>query len=85
MSQEKPTGEGEEGWANPSQETQELTSFVQKLLTDMQSKFQTISDSIVGRIDDMGKRIDDLEKSITDLMQTAGVDEDEKEEKGLSK
>lgn len=35
-----------------------------------------MSDTIVGRIDEMGTRIEDLEKSITDLMQQAGVDAD---------
>ena len=32
-----------------------------------------MTDSIVGRIDDMGSRIDDLEKSIGELIQHAGV------------
>ena len=34
-----------------------------------------MSDSIIGRIDEMGSRIDDLEKSIGDLIQQAGLDE----------
>ena len=34
-----------------------------------------MSDSILGRIDEMGNRIDELEKSIGDLMEEAGVDE----------
>ncbi len=33
-----------------------------------QDKFQTMSDQIVGRIDDMGARIDQLEQSLSDLM-----------------
>ena len=37
-----------------------------------------MSDSIIGRIDEMGTRIDDLENSISDLMQEAGVDESKK-------
>jgi heat shock factor-binding protein 1 len=40
-----------------------------------------MSDSIIGRIDEMGSRIDDLEKSIAELMEQAGVnEEDEKEQ-----
>ena len=31
-------------------------------------KFQTMSDQIIGRIDDMAARIDDLEHNINDLM-----------------
>ena len=36
---------------------------------EMQGRFQTMSDSIINRIDDMGARIDDLEKSISELIQ----------------
>ena len=31
-------------------------------------RFQTMSDQIISRIDDMGSRIDDLEHNINDLM-----------------
>lgn len=34
-----------------------------------QQRFNQMSTSIIGRIDEMGNRIDDLEKSIGDLMQ----------------
>lgn len=34
-----------------------------------QQRFNSMSTSIIGRIDEMGNRIDDLEKSISDLMQ----------------
>mmetsp|Transcript_13668 Transcript_13668/g.38709 ORF Transcript_13668/g.38709 Transcript_13668/m.38709 type:complete len:84 (+) Transcript_13668:130-381(+) len=61
---------------NP-QNSADLTKFVQNLLNQMQTRFQTMSDSIIGRIDEMGGRIDELEKSIGDLIQQAGV-EDEK-------
>jgi heat shock factor-binding protein 1 len=44
---------------------QDLTVFVQNLLGQMQSRFQQMSDSIIGRIDEMGARIDDLEHSIS--------------------
>lgn len=43
--------------------------YVQNLLQQMQTRFQDMSNSIVGRIDEMGNRIDSLEKNISDLMQ----------------
>jgi len=54
---------------------QDLTLFVQNLLKEMQVRFQSMSDGIVNRIDDMGYRIDDLERSINDLMQEVGLEE----------
>lgn len=39
-----------------------------------QTRFNRLSDSIVGRIDDMGAKIDELEKSLNDLMDQAGVE-----------
>jgi heat shock factor-binding protein 1 len=63
------------GNAGDPQNAQDLTLFVQQLLQQMQGRFQTMSDTIIGRIDEMGSRIDDLEKSIAELMQQAGVDE----------
>lgn len=41
-----------------------------------QSRFQQMSDTIIGRIDEMGSRIDDLEKQIGDLIQHSGAGED---------
>lgn len=35
-----------------------------------------MSDTIVGRIDEMGGRIEELEKSIADLMAQTGVDKE---------
>ena len=55
----------------------ELTQLVQNMLTQMQSRFQTMSDNIIGRIDEMGGRIDDLEKSIADLVQEAQGENDQ--------
>ncbi|NWS59916.1 HSBP1 protein, partial [Chunga burmeisteri] len=67
---------------------QDLTAVVQTLLQQMQDKFQTMSDQIIGRnillkneLDDMSCRIDDLEKNIADLMTQAGVEELEGENK----
>merc|ERR1712173_27256 len=58
------------------QTTQDLTEFVQSLLQKMHERFQEMSDSIIGRLDDMGKRLDELEGSIGELMTQAGIDED---------
>lgn len=62
------------GNAEVPENAQDLTIFVQNLLEQMQQRFNQMSTSIIGRIDEMGNRIDDLEKSIGDLMQQAGVD-----------
>ncbi|NXS08029.1 HSBP1 protein, partial [Neodrepanis coruscans] len=62
---------------------QDLTAVVQTLLQQMQDKFQTMSDQIIGRniLCFFGCRIDDLEKNIADLMTQAGVEELEAENK----
>ncbi|KAF0884773.1 HSBP1 protein, partial [Crocuta crocuta] len=67
---------------------QDLTSVVETLLQQMQDKFQTMSDQIIGRniLCPRGQlasdsRIDDLEKNIADLMTQAGVEELEGENK----
>jgi heat shock factor-binding protein 1 len=54
---------------------------VEGILQQTQERFQTMSDHIIRRIDDMSKRVDDLEKSITDLMGEAGVALDDKDTK----
>ncbi|CAD7953093.1 unnamed protein product [Amoebophrya sp. A25] len=60
----------------PDDQHQDLTMFVQNLLKEMQTRFQTMSDGIITRIDDMGGRIDELERSINTLMSEAMVDEE---------
>ncbi|KAK6803526.1 hypothetical protein RDI58_001310 [Solanum bulbocastanum] len=52
---------------NTKQSTADMTVFVQNLLQQMQTRFQTMSESIISKIDDMGNRIDELEQSINDL------------------
>eukprot|EP00594_Rhizosolenia_setigera_P001745 CAMPEP_0178949058 /NCGR_PEP_ID=MMETSP0789-20121207/5819_1 /TAXON_ID=3005 /ORGANISM="Rhizosolenia setigera, Strain CCMP 1694" /LENGTH=131 /DNA_ID=CAMNT_0020629497 /DNA_START=54 /DNA_END=449 /DNA_ORIENTATION=- len=56
-------------------DSQETALFVKNLLEQMQSKFNTMGESIIGRIDEMGSRIDDLEKNISDLMDQAGMEQ----------
>ena len=58
----------------PPETAKDLTIFVQNVLDQMQSRFNQMSDQIIGRIDEMGDRIDDLEKSIAELMEQAGVE-----------
>jgi len=62
------------GTNDTSSDPEELTEFVQDLLDQMQSRFNLLGDSILGRIDQMGGRIDGLERSIGDLMNQAGMD-----------
>ena len=62
--------------SEPPSNPQDLTLFVQNLLEQMQTRFETMSNQIVDRIDEMGNRIDDLEKSIAELTEQAGVDPD---------
>ncbi|KAK7195704.1 Heat shock factor binding protein 1 [Novymonas esmeraldas] len=59
----------------PQGGTQELTSYVQGLLQQMQARFEEMSSNIISRIDEMGARIDDLEHSIDELMQQSGVED----------
>ncbi|XP_061994592.1 heat shock factor-binding protein [Rosa rugosa] len=59
---------------DPKQSTADMTAFVQNLLQQMQTRFQTMSDSIVSKIDEMGNRIEELEQSINDLRAEMGVE-----------
>lgn len=59
----------------PAQPAEDLTVFVQNLLTQMQGRFQNMSDTILKRIDEMGSRIDELENSIGGLMEEAGIED----------
>ncbi|GMI76043.1 Arabidopsis thaliana heat shock factor binding protein, heat shock factor binding protein [Hibiscus trionum] len=56
------------------QSTSDMSVFVQNLLHQMQTRFQTMSDSIIAKIDEMGDRINELESSINDLKTEMGVD-----------
>ncbi|XP_047172179.1 heat shock factor-binding protein-like isoform X1 [Vigna umbellata] len=59
---------------DPKQSTADMTAFVQNLLQQMQIRFQTMSDSIITKIDEMGNRINELEESINDLRAEMGVE-----------
>ncbi|CAM9594526.1 unnamed protein product [Ectocarpus fasciculatus] len=43
-------------------------------MEQMQNRFSQMSDTIIGRVDEMSTRIDDLEKSIQDLMLQAEIE-----------
>ncbi|CAM9128215.1 unnamed protein product [Hapterophycus canaliculatus] len=43
-------------------------------MEQMQNRFSQMSDTIIGRVDEMSSRIDDLEKSIQDLMVQAEIE-----------
>mmetsp|Transcript_35779 Transcript_35779/g.86370 ORF Transcript_35779/g.86370 Transcript_35779/m.86370 type:complete len:91 (+) Transcript_35779:132-404(+) len=53
---------------------EDLDVFVKELMDNMQTRFNRLSDTIVGRIDDMGTKIDELEKSVNDLMDQTGIE-----------
>lgn len=61
-----------EGADATTQKTADLTAFVQNLLLQMQTRFQTMSESIITKIDEMGTRIDELERSIGELVKETG-------------
>jgi Heat shock factor binding protein 1 len=42
-----------------------------------QTKFSNMGNSIMGRMDEMGKRMDELESSIAELMDQAGLENPE--------
>lgn len=39
-----------------------------------QTRFSRLSDTILGRIDDMGSKIDELEKNINELVEQTGAE-----------
>jgi len=45
---------------------------VETMLEQMQSRFQTMSDAIITKIDEMGERIEELEKSVNDIASESG-------------
>ena len=59
----------------PTQNTADMTAFVQNLLAQMQNRFQAMSESILSKIDEMGSKIDELEQSINDIRAEMGVED----------
>ena len=50
----------------------ELSDFVDKLMKQMQEKFDEMTTSVDKRLDTLGSKIDDIEKNITDLINEIG-------------
>ncbi|KAK6146175.1 hypothetical protein DH2020_020044 [Rehmannia glutinosa] len=57
---------------NSKQSTADMTAFVSSILSALQTRFQTMSESIIVVLDEMGNRIDELEQSINDLRAEMG-------------
>ncbi|KAH8739263.1 hypothetical protein FG386_000020 [Cryptosporidium ryanae] len=53
---------------------------IQNLVSDMQSHFKTMSQTILNRIDEMGTRIDQLEFMLNDLISEVETTEAKKEQ-----
>ncbi|XP_044946503.1 heat shock factor-binding protein-like isoform X1 [Hordeum vulgare subsp. vulgare] len=56
-----------------SQNPTDMTAFVQNLLGQMQTRFESMSQNIVSKIDEMGTKIDELEQSVNDLKAEMGT------------
>ena len=50
-------------------ESEEIQAFVTSLTREMQQKFSTVLDNVLGKVDEMTKRIDDLERQVGDLIK----------------
>ncbi|KAI3656412.1 hypothetical protein MP638_000409 [Amoeboaphelidium occidentale] len=46
----------------------ELTTFVDNILNQLQNNFDSMSHQILEKMDEMGRRLDELERSMGDLM-----------------
>ncbi|XP_064393223.1 heat shock factor-binding protein 1-like [Halichondria panicea] len=78
MSSQEPQPDTNQTEGQEGQDPEQLTKFVEELLSNMQGKFQQMSEQIIGRLDEMGKRVEDLEKNIEDLMQQVDTKDDAK-------
>ncbi|XP_075128296.1 heat shock factor-binding protein 1-like protein 1 [Leptodactylus fuscus] len=62
---------------NDPKTPQDLSEFAESLLKNLQDRFQTMSDQLTQRMDDMGSNIEKLQKDVNDLMTQAGVENTE--------
>ncbi|XP_069476744.1 heat shock factor-binding protein 1-like protein 1 [Ambystoma mexicanum] len=53
---------------------QELSDFADDLLQKLQEKFETLTNQLTLRMEEMGTSIEDLQKDVTDLMVQAGIE-----------
>ena len=52
---------------------EDVNAYCSEMLSEMESEFNDVGNSILSRMNEMGKRMDDLESSISDLMNQAGL------------
>ena len=55
--------------------SEELSTFTQGLLEQMQGRFQTMSDAIITKIDEMQEKIEALERSVQEIAASESVQE----------
>ncbi|KAJ5120675.1 uncharacterized protein N7515_010063 [Penicillium bovifimosum] len=61
-----PQPEGESFLSQPNSDAQgQLAAAVDDLLNELQSKFDSVSTEMFGKLDEMTKRLDELEASLT--------------------
>ncbi|XP_066435551.1 heat shock factor-binding protein 1-like protein 1 [Eleutherodactylus coqui] len=59
---------------NDPKTPQDLSDFAESLLKNLQERFQSMSDQLTHRMDDMGSNIEKLQKDVSDLMTQAGIE-----------
>ncbi|XP_069032344.1 heat shock factor-binding protein 1-like protein 1 [Embiotoca jacksoni] len=55
--------------------SKDMTEVMETTMQRLQGRFQTMSEQLESKLDQMGNRIDDLEKNVTELMTQAGMEE----------
>uniref|UniRef100_A0A4W6BRI4 Heat shock factor binding protein 1a n=1 Tax=Lates calcarifer TaxID=8187 RepID=A0A4W6BRI4_LATCA len=58
-----------------SKAAKDMTEAMEETMQRVQGRFQTISEQLESKINEMGTRIDDLEKNVTELMTQAGMEQ----------
>ncbi|XP_073422375.1 heat shock factor-binding protein 1-like protein 1 isoform X1 [Dendrobates tinctorius] len=59
---------------NDPKTPQDLSDFAENLLKKLQERFQSMSDQLTERMEEMGSNIDKLQNDVSDLMTQAGID-----------
>nr|CAX73915.1 hypotheticial protein [Schistosoma japonicum]CAX73916.1 hypotheticial protein [Schistosoma japonicum] len=57
------------------EDTEDLAASISAMLTNIQESFNTMSEQLLGKIDDLSKRVDDIEKNIGEII--GGLDGNE--------
>ncbi|KAG7340253.1 heat shock factor binding protein 1 [Nitzschia inconspicua] len=60
--------------ANIDGKEQDLTSYIKDMLSEMETDFDQMGNSLLTRMHRMGRKMDQLERNIDDLMHDAGLD-----------